>query len=93
MRTAFSGPAALQIVDTFRPEIAFIDIGMPGMTGIELLQHLRTRPRLETTRIIALTGASGPDTQATLRDAGFSECCVKPLLPERLYEIIDERRS
>ncbi|SAK91693.1 PAS/PAC sensor hybrid histidine kinase [Caballeronia calidae] len=88
VRTAFSGPAALQVVQNFDPAVAFIDIGMPGMTGVDLLQHLRTRPNLRATKMIALTGASGTDTQAKLIAEGFTEVCTKPLSPERLYQII-----
>jgi PAS domain S-box-containing protein len=42
----FDGPAALEVVQTFRPQVAFLDIGLPGINGYELAQRLRKLPGL-----------------------------------------------
>lgn len=88
VRTAFSGPAALAVVETFVPEVAFIDIGMPGMSGIELAQEFRMRKQLDRTRLIALTGLSGASMHEQISHVGFAELCTKPLSTSRLYELL-----
>src|SRR6185369_11159115 len=56
VRDACDGPSALARIDAFVPEIALLDIGLPGMDGYELASRLRADPRCASTRLIALTG-------------------------------------
>ena len=55
-RVAYSGPEAIPLALTFRPSIAFLDIGLPGMDGFELLSVLRGRPELAGCKFVAVTG-------------------------------------
>ena len=90
-RTAGDGGTALKLVEGFVPQIALLDIGLPGMDGYELAKRLREDPRTRGTRLIALTGyGRDPDRQRAL-ESGFDEHLVKPVVPERLFEIL--RRS
>ena len=60
----------------FDPHIAFLDVGMPGMSGHELAERLRARwPDL---RLVAVTGWGQPEDRRRTRDAGFDEHLVKP---------------
>ena len=69
VRTAASGPAALELIRHFRPDIAFLDIGLPGMNGYELARRMRDEPRLVGTRLIAVTGWGQAEDRRQSREA------------------------
>ena len=54
--TASNGPQALEFAETFRPDIAFLDIGMPKMSGYELASRIRIRPWGQQISLVALSG-------------------------------------
>jgi signal transduction histidine kinase/CheY-like chemotaxis protein len=89
VRTARNGPSALQLIDTFVPDIAFLDIGLPVMNGYELAGLLRRVPSLEHAPLVAITGyAQATDRQRALA-SGFDEHLPKPLHMERVLECIE----
>ena len=94
VRIALDGPSALAEADTFVPDVAVLDIGLPGMDGYELARELRRRD-LPHLRLIALTGYGlASDRQRSL-DAGFDEHLVKPVDPTVLHRLLaqgDTRR-
>ncbi|HEV7559763.1 MAG TPA: ATP-binding protein, partial [Kofleriaceae bacterium] len=85
--TIVHGPeAALELVGTFCPDVAVLDIGLPGMDGYELADRIRRiRP---SCRLIALTGyGQGKDRERAL-EAGFAAHLVKPVRVNELLETI-----
>src|SRR6185436_2174212 len=70
-RVARDGPEALSVVEGYRPEVALIDIGLPGIDGYEVARRLRARPELLGVVLVALTGYSGPDERLRSQEAGF----------------------
>src|SRR4051812_49591435 len=52
---AINGYAALDIAQKFKPEIVFLDIGLPGMDGIEVCRELRKQPGMDKARIYSVT--------------------------------------
>jgi PAS domain S-box-containing protein len=78
-RTAHDAPSALRVAETFAPEVAFLDIGLPVMDGYELAARLRGIPGLEGIRLIALTGYGQESDRRKTRDAGFARHLVKPV--------------
>jgi signal transduction histidine kinase/ActR/RegA family two-component response regulator len=87
---AHDGRAALVKADALRPEVALIDLDMPGMDGIELATRLRTvsEARGDTVVLIALTGLGQEADVARTQQAGFAEHLTKPADPERLLAIL-----
>ncbi|HEX7219002.1 MAG TPA: ATP-binding protein, partial [Burkholderiales bacterium] len=77
VRTAGDGEEALAIAREFRPQVALVDIGLPGMSGYELAHRLRDTPAL----LIALTGHGQNQDRARAREAGFHHHFVKPADP------------
>jgi PAS domain S-box-containing protein len=76
---ANDGPQALSVVGTRSDWDAFIlDIGMPGITGLELARQLRHRVGDRPVRFIALTGYGQAQDHASSREAGFDHHMVKP---------------
>lgn len=72
------GPQALTAVSQFRPELIFLDIGLPGMTGYEVAQQIRTLPNGDTPVIVALSGYGQESDQLRSLAAGFDHHLVKP---------------
>jgi signal transduction histidine kinase len=80
------GPAALSSAPAFRPEIALLDIGLPGMDGYELAR--RFTQRCAGTKLVALTGYGLESDRARSAQAGFSEHLVKPVELARLDQVL-----
>jgi signal transduction histidine kinase/ActR/RegA family two-component response regulator len=89
VRVVSDGPGALQLVETFVPDIAFLDIGLPAMDGYELARALRRIPGLARAPLVAITGyAQDHDRQRAL-GSGFDEHIAKPLHLDRVLECIE----
>ncbi|HEX7192783.1 MAG TPA: ATP-binding protein [Thermoanaerobaculia bacterium] len=92
VETAGDGHAGLQRIAEIRPDIAIIDIGMPGMDGYELAK--RVRDSLEDgILLIALTGFGQADDRDRAAAAGFDEHLTKPIRVEELQQIFMRRFS
>lgn len=76
---AHDGPGALRVMETFRPEIAVLDIGLPVMDGFELARAIRTDERFANTKLVALTGYGQAQDRERTKDAGFVAHFVKPV--------------
>ncbi len=89
VRTAEDGPSALQVVRTVTPEIAFLDIGLPGINGYELARLLRGVPGLADLPIVAITGYAQDEDRRRALASGFTEHLAKPLRLDRVIECIE----
>jgi PAS domain S-box-containing protein len=81
--------AVRRIVET-RPDMAILDIGMPGLTGYEVARKIRTLPGLEQTVLVALTGWGGELDRRRSTAAGFDAHLTKPAGLDELSRIINE---
>jgi len=86
--TADSGPAALKLIDEVRPDIAILDVGLPGMDGFEVARRLRAAPAHAAMRLVALTGYGRVSDRLAARAAGFDEHLVKPVNVESLLRVL-----
>jgi len=75
---AFNGLQAIQVAKQLGPQIAFLDIGMPGMNGYETAEALRKLPGLAHIVLIALTGWGAENDRERTRAAGFDHHLTKP---------------
>ncbi|MED5617843.1 ATP-binding protein [Ideonella sp. BN130291] len=89
VRTAASGPQALALLDTFVPEVAVLDIGLPGMDGYTLARQLKHDDRVPGLRLLALTGYGHELDRAKALAAGFDDHFVKPAAVEDLLAAIE----
>jgi CheY-like chemotaxis protein len=89
VRTVGDGPSALQLVETFVPDVAFLDIGLPAMDGYELASHLRRVPSLANKPLVAITGYAQDDDRQRALASGFDEHLAKPLDLDRVLECIE----
>jgi PAS domain S-box-containing protein len=74
-----SAQEALSTIDTFKPDIMLIDIGLPDINGYELVQQIGKLPMGRDLRKIALTGYGQPEDKQRALEAGFDEHLVKPV--------------
>lgn len=89
---ARTGPEALALARRFRPDLIFVDIGLPDMDGFEVARRLREDGAFEHTVLVALSGY-GDERRAQALESGFDRYVVKPLRPAVLDEILAEPDS
>lgn len=85
---ASSGTEALEMGLSMSPELIVLDLGLPGIDGLELIGRFRDDARTRGARILVVTGAGYADGERKARQAGCDEYLVKPCVPERLLSIV-----
>lgn len=81
---AFNAQQAVALAAEHIPNLAFIDIGLPAFSGIDLLRALRAMHHLQQCRYVALTGYDAPSLAEEARVAGFERFLLKPVASETL---------
>jgi signal transduction histidine kinase len=89
VEVAYNGPAALEVVREFRPEIVLLDIGLPGMSGYEVARAIRALPEARGVVLAAVTGYGQEQDRRRAHEAGFDHHLTKPLAPSALTAFID----
>jgi CheY-like chemotaxis protein len=75
---AEDGPTALAVAAEFQPDVAILDIGMPGLSGYAVAETLRAQ-RGPSLTLVALTGLADPRHQSRASEAGFDKQFTKPI--------------
>ena len=88
-RVAFDGPAALAIAETFAPDLALLDLGLPLMDGYELAEQLVATMPNQPPVLVAVTGYGQPSDRERSDAAGFHGHIVKPVDFAELTELLD----
>jgi PAS domain S-box-containing protein len=88
-QTAYDGMEAIRLAQEFRPDVIFLDLGMPGMSGYEVCRQLREQPEGTMMTVIALTGWGQEEDRQRTRQAGFDHHLVKPVEPHLLATLIE----
>jgi signal transduction histidine kinase len=88
VQVASNGPEALALFDRMNPEIAILDIGMPGLTGYEVAQRIRAQKLARPVTLIAVTGWGQEADKARAAESGFDHHFTKPIEPESLSALI-----
>jgi len=91
VETAGDASSGLDKLRTFQPEIALIDIGLPGVDGYDLARMARQTPEARATCLVALTGYDRAEDRQKAVAAGFDAHMTKPIDPEYLYAFLNER--
>jgi len=88
VRVVHDGVGAQDVALRFAPQIAFLDIGLPGCNGYDLARTLRRSPATAHCRLVAITGWGQEDDRRRSREAGFDLHLVKPVDPAQLVGIV-----
>lgn len=88
-RTADDGLAALEIAEEFRPDVVFLDVGLPELDGFEVARRIRQRAWGKAVALIAVTGWGQEGDRLRAKDAGFDHHLVKPVEPATLFRLLD----
>jgi CheY-like chemotaxis protein len=89
VQVTHDGPSALALLESFRPELVLLDIGMPGMDGYQVAARIRALPSQQETVLIALTGWGQSEDRERSRDAGFDDHFVKPIDISTLQSLLE----
>jgi len=87
-RIAYNGNDALVAAAEFLPDMIFLDIGMPGMSGYDVARIIRDNPSFQNMKIIAVTGWGSEDDRSRSHAAGFNAHLTKPVNPTAITEIL-----
>ncbi len=88
VQTAFEGAGALALAAELHPDLAILDLGLPGMDGYELAAAMRAA--LPATKLIALSGYGSESDRARSQAAGFDRHLVKPVAVQALLKLLAE---
>jgi two-component system KDP operon response regulator KdpE len=84
------GPGALAAAGAAAPSLVLLDLGLPGLDGVDVVRGLRVLPGMTAVPIVALTGRDDPETRRACSDAGCTDFLVKPIPTQQLLRAIAE---
>jgi len=90
VKTAYDGASAVRTAESFKPEVIFLDLGMPGMDGFEAARRIRSLPGGSSIVLIALTGWGQERDRQRTAEAGFDAHLVKPVDPLSMRSFLDQ---
>jgi PAS domain S-box-containing protein len=90
---AADGAAGLRAAAALEPDVAFVDVGLPGLDGYEVARRIRQLPGGDSIRLIALTGYGQREDRRRALDAGFDAHVTKPVSTERLLAVFTQLTS
>lgn len=87
----YGGAEAIQAADVFQPDVMLLDLGMPEITGFDVVSTLRRVPRFKHTRMIALTAWGDARTRERTQVIGFDHHMVKPASLDDILNVVSAR--
>ncbi|TMA21688.1 MAG: response regulator [Deltaproteobacteria bacterium] len=88
VREEHDGASALVAAAQFQPDVVLLDLGLPGMDGIEVARRLRSYPQLGDVRIVALTGFGQKSAQTRSAAVGIESLLVKPVDMQTIMDVV-----
>ena len=89
VETAASGEDALRRMEDWRPDLAIVDVGMPGMSGYEVASRARRQAWGSRAHLVAMTGWGRAEDRERALHAGFDRHVVKPVDFDQLRALLD----
>jgi signal transduction histidine kinase len=88
VRTAHTGPTALEAALDYPPNVVLLDIGLPGLNGYEVAKRIRQQPVLDNIVLVAMTGYGRETDRQRSQEAGFDHHLVKPVNFGKVHQIL-----
>ena len=86
-RCVYDPTTSVQVALEFAPDVVFLDIGMPGMSGHDVARAMRAVPSLASLMLVAVTGWGQAEDRRLTQESGFDRHLVKPVRIEAIGEI------
>ena len=86
--SAGSGTAAMDILDQITPDLLILDLAMPEVNGYQVLQYVRSIPRLDTMKVMILTAR--PNMVPEVEALGIDCWVSKPVMPTDFLDIVSQ---
>ena len=93
VKVVHDGQAAVQAARADAPDVALLDIGMPGLDGYEVARQLRADPALRGVHLVAITGWGRDADRDAAQAAGFDRHLLKPVNPEDMLRLLAEKHG
>jgi CheY-like chemotaxis protein len=84
------GLQGLEMIELYQPDVALVDIGLPGIDGYELARQVRGNPENENVYLVALTGYGERKDRRRALQSGFDAHLAKPVDLEDLLHLLAE---
>jgi CheY-like chemotaxis protein len=88
IKTACHAPEALSILETFRPSLIFMDLQLPGMSGLDLTRHLKAQPATKDIIVVAVTAYAMLGDEEKAKEAGCDGYITKPIDTRSLPNLV-----
>src|SRR3712207_7411401 len=89
IREAPDGATAVTMVKAQRPDLMFLDLNIPGMSGVDVLTEIKSDPSTQDVRVIVIT-ATGEEGREYARSLGADEYFTKPFSPTALLQTVEK---
>lgn len=93
VREVYRGTEVLRMIADFDPDVALVDIGMPGMTGYDVAREVREHYGRPRPLLVAVTGWKKPSDRILAQLAGFDHHLPKPFDARELLELLEPLAS
>jgi twitching motility two-component system response regulator PilH len=91
-RAAYGPGPGMAILSSERPDMIFLDINMPGVSGFEILSYVGREPRLESVPVFICTSDDQPQTQQQAMKNGAREFLLKPITVDALESVLKKAK-
>jgi CheY-like chemotaxis protein len=88
VKAVYDGAAAVKEAASFQPDMALIDLGMPGLDGFKTVSLIRQQREAAHVILVAITGMSGDEAKRRAYESGFDLHVVKPVSEAKLRELL-----
>ncbi len=88
VQSTHDGPSGVALIESVKPDVAIIDIGLPKINGYEVARRIRGGISSDNVYLIALTGYGQPSDIEAAQQAGFNHHLIKPVNPEELDRLL-----
>lgn len=89
VRTVYSGEEAIELLGEYNPNVILLDLGLPGMSRLDVARRIRATPSTHDVTLIAVTGWGQQQDRARTTDAGFDFHFTKPVDIAQLTQAVD----
>jgi len=89
-QVAYGSRAGITALQDLTPDVVFLDINMPGVSGFEVMAYIQREPRLEGVPVIIVTSDDQDETRKKVYESGATGIVIKPVTVEAIENVLQE---